>query len=481
MPDPIFERYKEALRAGHVAALRGRPDDALLQYRAAAAIAPDRALPHVGMAEVLLRTGRLDEALTACSVALRLAPHDESVLELAGRVHETAGRGAEASVHLDRVVDLREKQGRTGDALAAATRAHAADPTNTRRDRVAALTAVVEAERARLSNPAWAPDAADAAGTARIAGDEAAVASRPAEPAAAARPPVGDPGRAEGGRRDARGGLASTVPATAPRGAIAPGEVTAPEGSRAPDATTDTPGEPVEADGAAAAAAVEPVAAGRTAAVEPVAAGRTAAGTVADQPVQPDAAIAEAAGAAPSEAGRPVETASLSTATEVPLAEEEAGSQPADGSAADVSVASEIPELPHEAPLAEPGADPGAIFVAAEERAAAGDPAGAAALYVEAAGAYLGMGAVDTAVDACLRALSGAPADTDVHLALARIDFATGHDARAADRLDLLGRLLSLEGDEAGIVRVAACRAGAGSAPERDGSTSGASATHRQA
>jgi hypothetical protein len=100
---------------------------------------------------------------------------------------------------------------------------------------------------------------------------------------------------------------------------------------------------------------------------------------------------------------------------------------------------------------------------------------------VEAASVYLGMGAVDTAVDACLRALSGAPADTDVHLALARIDVATGHDARAADRLDLLGRLLSLEGDEAGTARVAAFRAGAGAVRERDGATPGASATRRQA
>jgi hypothetical protein len=476
MPDPIFERYKEALRAGHVAALRGRPDDALLQYRSAAAIAPDRALPHVGMAEVLLRTGRLDEALAACTVALRLAPHDESVLELAGRVHETAGRGTDASIHLDRVVDLREKQGRTGDALAAATRAHAADPTNARRDRVAALTAVVEADRARLSNPAWAPDAADAAGPARIAGDEAAVASRPAGPPAAAASapaaaaPVGDPGRAEGGRRDTGGRLATTVQATAPGEAAARGEVAAPEGSRAPDASTDTPAEPVGADSAAAAAAGEPVAASRA-----------AAGVVADQPVKPAGASAGTAGAAPSEDGRPVETAPLSTATAVPVAEEEAGFPPADGSVANMPVASEIPELPHDAPFAEPVADPGTIFVSAEERAAAGDPAGAAALYVEAAAAYLEMGAVDTAVDACLRALSGAPAGTDVHLALARIDFATGHDARAADRLDLLGRLLSLEGDEAGFARVAAFRAAAGSARERDGSAPGASATHRPA
>ena len=41
-----YERYKEALRRGHVAALRGRLDDRVDAYREAAAIAPDRALPH---------------------------------------------------------------------------------------------------------------------------------------------------------------------------------------------------------------------------------------------------------------------------------------------------------------------------------------------------------------------------------------------------------------------------------------------------
>ncbi len=474
MPDPIFERYKEALRAGHVAALRGRPDDALLQYRSAAAIAPDRALPHVGMAEVLLRTGRLDEAQAACTVALRLAPHDESVLELAARVHEAAGRGTDASTHLDRVVDLREKQGRTGDALAAATRAHAADPTDARRDRVAALTAVVEAERARLSNPAWAPEASHSAGSAPGAGDDAAVAPPPAVPApVAAGTSFAEPARAEGTRPDADGQAAAPVAVASPGDSAAPSEATVPVEANAPGASkrpdtpadkpagpADKPAGPAEGDASAAMPGVEAFdadAALTDAALTDAAAGDAAAGAAVDRPARPDATIpVPDDDASPSEDG-PAGAGSRSTAAAVPAGEEEPGASAA------------------------PVADPGALFVAAEEKAAAGDPAGAARLYVEAAGAYLGTGAVDTAVDACLRALSGAPADTDVHLALARIDVATGHDARAADRLDLLGRLLSLEGDEAGVARVAAFRAEAGPVRERAGSTPGASATHRQA
>ena len=55
MPDPIFERYKEALKAGHVAVLRGRSDEAIAHYREAAEIAPDRPLPHTSLGGVLLR------------------------------------------------------------------------------------------------------------------------------------------------------------------------------------------------------------------------------------------------------------------------------------------------------------------------------------------------------------------------------------------------------------------------------------------
>jgi len=42
--DPVFERYKEELRKGHVATERRRFDAALVAYANAAALAPDRTL-----------------------------------------------------------------------------------------------------------------------------------------------------------------------------------------------------------------------------------------------------------------------------------------------------------------------------------------------------------------------------------------------------------------------------------------------------
>ena len=80
MSDVPYERYKEALRVGHVAALHGRLDEALVAYDEAALVAPDRALPLTSRASVLVRLGRLDEALDAYGAALGLGPRDESAL-----------------------------------------------------------------------------------------------------------------------------------------------------------------------------------------------------------------------------------------------------------------------------------------------------------------------------------------------------------------------------------------------------------------
>jgi hypothetical protein len=109
-------------------------------------------------------------------------------------------------------------------------------------------------------------------------------------------------------------------------------------------------------------------------------------------------------------------------------------------------------------PLSSKPVNPDELFVTAEDLASEGKGREAARLYVDASMLYLEAGAADTAVDACLRALATAPAETDVHLTLARIDLATGHHGRAAEKLDLLARLLSLERDEDGLTRVAAFR-----------------------
>ena len=81
MSEAVYERYKEALRRGHVASLRGRDDEAIEAYTEAASIAPERAVPHVSLGAVLLRTGRADEARTAFEAALERAADDEAAIE----------------------------------------------------------------------------------------------------------------------------------------------------------------------------------------------------------------------------------------------------------------------------------------------------------------------------------------------------------------------------------------------------------------
>ena len=91
MVDPIFERYKEALKAGHLAVLRGRADEAIGHYREAAEIAPERPLPHTSLAGVLLREGRLD----LHPVVLRLGKTETVVNRFGG----VAARQAEDERH----------------------------------------------------------------------------------------------------------------------------------------------------------------------------------------------------------------------------------------------------------------------------------------------------------------------------------------------------------------------------------------------
>ena len=76
--EALYERYKDALKRGHVASLRGRPDEALDAYAEASTIAPDRPTPHTSAGAALLRARRPTEALRHYDAALRLAPRDEA-------------------------------------------------------------------------------------------------------------------------------------------------------------------------------------------------------------------------------------------------------------------------------------------------------------------------------------------------------------------------------------------------------------------
>ena len=54
----LYETYKDALRRGHVAALRSKFDVAIAAYIEAAGIAPDRPLPHASIGGILLKMHR---------------------------------------------------------------------------------------------------------------------------------------------------------------------------------------------------------------------------------------------------------------------------------------------------------------------------------------------------------------------------------------------------------------------------------------
>ena len=105
MSQPLFELYKDALRRGHLAVIDGRLDDALVSYREAGEMAPDRALPYASIATVLHRLGRSDEAIAAFDRALELAPDDDATrrarwvaLEEMGRVLDTPFQSTRSDV-----------------------------------------------------------------------------------------------------------------------------------------------------------------------------------------------------------------------------------------------------------------------------------------------------------------------------------------------------------------------------------------------
>jgi hypothetical protein len=123
MTDLLFDRYKDALRAGHVAVLRGQLDDALEAYRRAAEVAPTRALPHTSIGGVLLDLGRVDDALDEFRVALGLSPGDETALLGRAEALARAGRPADAAATLDALADSQLDTGRIADAVETLQRA----------------------------------------------------------------------------------------------------------------------------------------------------------------------------------------------------------------------------------------------------------------------------------------------------------------------------------------------------------------------
>lgn len=178
MSDNDFERYKAALKAGHVALLRERLPEALEHYVAASEIAPDRPLPYASQGQVLFRLGRTADALTAYARALGRAPRDEA--SLAGRAEAllAAGRKREASEVLERLAEVQVETDRLPEGLTTMRRALELHQTKRRRTRVQALADL--ADKGSVAGPRGA--ARPTVSTEPVAASEAAAVKGPQAP-----------------------------------------------------------------------------------------------------------------------------------------------------------------------------------------------------------------------------------------------------------------------------------------------------------
>ncbi|MBA3876066.1 MAG: hypothetical protein C0498_03880 [Anaerolinea sp.] len=211
MSRALYEQYKEALRRGHVAALRGHLDAAEAAYRGAATLAPDRALPYASLGGVLHRKGRLDEALAMYGAALARAPEDDGALRGRAELHADAGRRAEAAFDFEMLAGILERAGRLTDACDAARRALELAESRSRRreterlgallrdrgqdreavdalDRTLRILETVEMPEARHRETAMGGKSATAEGEPKAELEAAGDASPGPEPAAAAAP-----------------------------------------------------------------------------------------------------------------------------------------------------------------------------------------------------------------------------------------------------------------------------------------------------
>ncbi len=120
--EALYERYKDALKRGHVASLRGRLEESLTAYAEAAAIAPERSTPHTSAGTALMRRKRPADALRHYTAALSLSPRDEAALLGRAQALAALDRRPEAANAFDALAELRATNGKLADAVDAARR-----------------------------------------------------------------------------------------------------------------------------------------------------------------------------------------------------------------------------------------------------------------------------------------------------------------------------------------------------------------------
>jgi tetratricopeptide (TPR) repeat protein len=188
--DPRTEQYRRYLQLGHVATQHEQFDKAVTAYREASRLAPDRALPYIGLGGALARLGRTNDAIVAFAAALQRAPDDVAALRGRADTLAAAGRRSEAAETLDRLAGVLEQAGRLPEACDAAREAlELAEARGRRRE--------VERLAGKLAATATPEDvaAAEAIGRARQVLDSVptVVELTPEEIAAANAPPPPDP------------------------------------------------------------------------------------------------------------------------------------------------------------------------------------------------------------------------------------------------------------------------------------------------
>ena len=503
MTDDLYERYKATLRAGHVALLRGSLPQAADAYRAAAAIAPSRALPHTSLGGVLMRLGQTDEALAEYAHAVALAPGDEGALLGEAEALSAAGKKAEAALALDRVAEVQEASGRLPEAADTLRRALELEDmpervqhhrSMLRRIRLSDGDQAAEqllAKALRLRDEPTGPGRQRPMVSEAVAAEISRLAEAPARAAAGA---LSQPAETDTSAEAAAGPGPATVADTAAPALVASVEAESPawtvedenvaaEAQVEPaDASPALPAESVPAEPAPAATLPggaprfdagadegDESLVGDTAALD---AGTFAEALALRDSVQaefsPDGltgaeeselpgaeVVAEVAGAARVEAA---ESAPEGVAVE-PAVAEAAAPEPA-GPEADsfalpdeaeppvVAVMEKAPERSGHAGTEvqrQPTGDE--LLAAAEAADASGDQKALRSLLVWTARAYAREGRFEAALDAAHRLLRANPADVDAHLVLVELYVARDWDALAVEKLSLLDKLAKLGED----------------------------------
>lgn len=413
MTDDLYERYKEALRIGHVAVLRGALDDAVEAYRAAAVIAPSRALPHTSLAGALLRLGHLEEALIEYATAVSRSPHDEGALLGQAEALTVAGQRVDAAVALDHVSEIQEASGRLPEAADTLRRALELEdaPERTRRQRsllreirlsagdAAAEQLLARALRLRDEPAGNAPEAA-----------RSAKAAAPAAGAAAEDPNIAAV-------------IANETPIPSTASAEMPWIAAGDEDSVPPDV-------PEQAE------AAEPVEAASAAVPVPVEVALERPSRDIEWPKEDRA---------PRRASVPMPVAGSADPAEPVAVEAHQDEPPAVGvmeGAFDTAVFGDaLSET-------ERGATGDELLASAEAADQAGDDGKLRSLLVRTARAYGREGRFEAGLDAMHRLLQRDPGNVEAHLELVELYVARGWNSLAAEKLVLLGRLAELDDDQ---------------------------------